>query len=238
MSLSLEDRIKHWLPSRLYYGRKIRLESHRGEPELAMLAQLLPNREGMAIDVGCNRGLYSYVLSGLCSRVLAFEPNPQLAGFARSKLPANVDLRTVALASAKGTAVLRVPIGRRGREDHLKATIAAASSDDEARTVTVEVSTLDSFETSDVRLIKIDVEGTELDVLAGGAGTVARDRPVLIVELLVGNHGDAMGAIDTICGTYGYDAFVATRDGLRPARTVIAEGGQLPTRNVVFTPST
>jgi hypothetical protein len=34
-------------------------------------------------------------------------------------------------------------------------------------------------------LIKIDVEGAELDVLEGGANTIDRCRPCLIVELSV-----------------------------------------------------
>lgn len=237
MSLSLEDRFKRLLPSWFYYRRKIGSELRRGEPEFGLLAELVPDRSGTAVDVGCNRGLYSYVLSGLCRRVLAFEPNPDLAGFARAKLPRNVELHQLALGAKPGTAVLHIPVDLRGREDHLKASLASTGGSAGTRRFSVEVRTLDSFDTADVRFIKIDVEGTELDVLAGAAGTIARDRPVLLVELLVGNHGDALEAIGTICATYGYDAFIATGDGLAAAMPFLDGGGKPPSRNVVFKPA-
>ena len=46
----------------------------------------------------------------------------------------------------------------------------------------VEVRTLDSFEFSDVSMIKIDVEGHEEAVVAGAAETIRRCRPSLIIE--------------------------------------------------------
>jgi FkbM family methyltransferase len=236
MSLSLEDRLKQLLPGSFYYRRKIRSELSRGEPEFRLLADLIPDRSGIAVDAGCNRGIYSYVLSGLCRRVLAFEPNPDLVRFARRMLPKNVDLREMALGAAPGRAVLHIPVDARGREDHLKASIATGEDGAAVRRHEVEVRPLDSFDTASVRFIKVDVEGTELEVLAGAASTIARDRPVMLVELFVGHH-DPRSAIETICETYGYDAFVATGQGLSPAMPIIDAGGKPPSRNVIFKPA-
>ena len=77
----------------------------------------------------------------------------------------------------------------------------------------VELRTIDSFAFKDVRAIKIDVEGSELAVLAGGRETILRDRPPLIVELLTGAHADPAAATETICATYGYAAWLVTQDG-------------------------
>ena len=52
----------------------------------------------------------------------------------------------------------------------------------------VEVRTLDSFAFRDVCVIKVDVEGSEMEVLEGARETILRDRPPLIVELLTGAH--------------------------------------------------
>lgn len=46
----------------------------------------------------------------------------------------------------------------------------------------VPVVPLDQLEVSKAKLIKIDVEGMELDVLAGAKATLARCRPILYVE--------------------------------------------------------
>jgi len=46
----------------------------------------------------------------------------------------------------------------------------------------VPVVTLDQLAMTNVKLIKIDVEGMEVDVLAGAKATLARCRPILYVE--------------------------------------------------------
>ena len=46
------------------------------------------------------------------------------------------------------------------------------------------ISTIDHLELADVHVIKIDAEGMELEVLAGAQQTIARCRPVLLVECL------------------------------------------------------
>ena len=47
---------------------------------------------------------------------------------------------------------------------------------------TIPMKTLDSYEFSDVDLIKIDVEGYELQVVKGAAKTIAQSRPIIILE--------------------------------------------------------
>lgn len=48
--------------------------------------------------------------------------------------------------------------------------------------------TLDSFEFDKIDLIKIDIECTENEFLEGAKETIARSRPVLIIEIM-GGHG-------------------------------------------------
>ena len=73
MKLSVEDRVKNLLPAWLYYPYKIGREARAVEPELAMLRELVP-AGCTAIDVGANRGYYSWALSGVGATVEAFEP--------------------------------------------------------------------------------------------------------------------------------------------------------------------
>ncbi|MFP3423286.1 FkbM family methyltransferase, partial [Bacillus sp. SIMBA_161] len=76
----------------------------------------------------------------------------------------------------------------------------------------MSVTSLDSIDTKNVRFIKIDVEGTELDVLDGARRTIARDRPLLLMELLAGAYADSTSSIEKICRTYGYDAAIVDGD--------------------------
>jgi hypothetical protein len=47
----------------------------------------------------------------------------------------------------------------------------------------IKAKRLDDYDFSDVDLIKVDVEGHEESVLAGGMRTIEINRPVLIVEI-------------------------------------------------------
>ena len=94
MPLPLRERLTMLMPPSLFYQRRIRKEARSGEPELAILARLVP-RGGTAIDVGANRGVYAYALSDIADRVVAFEPNPDYASFARCMLRGRADVHEV-----------------------------------------------------------------------------------------------------------------------------------------------
>lgn len=53
----------------------------------------------------------------------------------------------------------------------------------------VRLLTLDSLGLDRVDLIKIDVEGMELDVLHGGLGVIERDKPLLFLEVIKSDLG-------------------------------------------------
>ena len=55
---------------------------------------------------------------------------------------------------------------------------------DEARMTTVPTVSVDSMELPRLDLMKVDVEGMEMEVLAGARRTIARHHPILVVENL------------------------------------------------------
>jgi FkbM family methyltransferase len=137
---------------------------------------------GSAVDVGCFRGkiLADIVRQAPTGAHVACEPNPALAARLRAQFP-TVTVHEVALFDEPGTSEFRLLVnlpaqsGLRLRPtDHLTA----------VRVIEVRVETLDRLLPSDHRvdLIKIDVEGAEVNVLRGARETLRRWKPVIVFE--------------------------------------------------------
>jgi FkbM family methyltransferase len=230
-------------PPSTYYRQRIAAEARTGEPELAVLATLM-RRGGTAVDVGANQGFYAYALSELADRVVAFEPNPDYALFARVMLRGRAKVYRLALSDAPARATFRVPIDHDGTVLHFAGSLKDSHTQfPRYRSYQVEVRTLDSFALTDVHFIKVDVEGSEREVLDGARATIARDRPALLLELLSGTHADPAAYAAAICATFDYDAFIVQHGGKIPALPAIAAlgkntswGTEIESRNVLFVP--
>jgi hypothetical protein len=101
MPLPLRERLTMLMPPSVFYRPRIAQEARTGEPELAVLAELVP-RGGIAVDVGANVGFFAYALADIADRVVAFEPNPDYAFFARWMLRGRAEVREIALSDASG----------------------------------------------------------------------------------------------------------------------------------------
>jgi FkbM family methyltransferase len=139
------------------------------------------------IDVGANLGAYTVLFArwvGPGGRVIAFEPAPDSrAGLERqlslNDPPAQVIVRSEAVAASSGTRSFHAD-GMHGDNRLLP--------DADRGGIQVPATSLDEFcarEGIEPDLIKIDVEGAELDVLRGARRTIARRGPALalFVEL-------------------------------------------------------
>lgn len=239
--------LSHWLdmllPPSVYYRRRLAEEAPGGEPELDLLAELVP-RGGVAVDVGANQGFFAYALAQVADRVVAFEPNPDYALFARWMLRGQAEVLKLALSDRAGRATFHVPLSKEGEVLHLAGSLKGEFPQfDKVRTYEVEVHTLDSFAFSNVTFLKVDVEGSEREVLDGGRATITRDRPAMVLELLSGTHADPHGLTAAICSDFGYDAHVVQHGKKLPALATIAAlgknttwGTDIETRNVLFLP--
>ena len=236
MKLSVEDRIKNLLPARLYYPYKIRREVRGVEPELAMLRELVPTA-CTAIDVGANRGYYSWALAGVAATVEAFEPNPVLARFAKAKLGRRARLHEAALSDRDGVATLYVPRRASGSSLHIIGNLGNVYAHDSVDEIQVRLTTLDSYGFENVGFLKIDVEGSEMEVLAGARETIRINRPTMLIELLAGIHADHVARIERIKKDFGYDAWIVIGREKFEAKLALAEMEPLrKTSNILFTP--
>jgi hypothetical protein len=78
-----------------------------------------------------------------------------------------------------------------------------------------------------VRFVKADVEGSEREVLDGARATIARDRPIILLELLSGTHDNPAIVTTAICESFGYDAFIVQRGEKIAALPTIATSARI-----------
>jgi FkbM family methyltransferase len=169
------------------------------------------------VDIGCNRGqiLREAVRVAPHGRHIAFEPIPSLAADLLRAFP-TIDCRQVALAAGPGTAEFchfRSLDGWSG----LRRSPQISDRAGDPEYITVTVSTLDAeLGEAEPRVVKIDVEGAELDVIEGGRSLLARARPVLIVEHVAAAaalYGAPTGALWDALAELGYRVFAVTGEG-------------------------
>ena len=101
MPLPLREKLTLLMPPSLFYRRRIAEEVGSGEPELAILDELVP-RGGVALDIGSNQGIFAYALSQIAERVIAVEPNPDYAFFARWMLRGRAEVLELAFSNEFG----------------------------------------------------------------------------------------------------------------------------------------
>ena len=165
-----------------YVGRSLDLYGEFSEGETAIFRQLL--RPGdIALEIGANIGAHTVFLAktvGETGGVLALEPQRLVYQI----LVANVALNSLTnvwpmqLAAGSAPGQVRVP-DLDPRQSHNFGGLQLGGSDVGDA---VPVVRGDDLGLVRCRLIKVDVEGMELDVLKGCAGTIAKFSPALYVE--------------------------------------------------------
>lgn len=206
---TFEERVKYSLP-RIYMWYLLRKNWRKGEPELKLLPEIVPKGRS-AIDVGANKGVYTYHLSRLCPQVHAFEPNPKMHRVLCRTLPKNATAYTCALSDRAGSADLIVPI-HGGFFSNATGSLNPRQKEMRHGTLTVETRTLDSFNFTNIGFIKIDVEGFEKTVLQGATELIRRERPVIQVEMEESHTGEPIGVSHAFMNRFDMDGFFL-RDG-------------------------
>ncbi|WP_296001148.1 FkbM family methyltransferase [Rugamonas sp.] len=139
-------------------------------------------------DIGANIGWYSINIaaSRRATTVYAFEPIPTTYARLRENLAlnasANIQPYNFGLSEQAGQFTFYYPPEGSGNASAVNLT-----GREDVRTAQCEVRTLDGFcadTGTRVDFIKCDVEGAELLVFKGGRQTIARDKPIVLSEIL------------------------------------------------------
>jgi FkbM family methyltransferase len=170
-----------YLANDAYIGRSLEIYGEYSEGELDLFRQLL--RPGdVALDVGANIGALTVGMARMVApggAVIAFEPQRTifeiLCGNLRDNNLANVTAYRRAIGSEPGA--IRVPPLDYARSDNFGGVTLGGAQGDE-----VEVVTIDGLGLPRLRVLKVDVEGMEREVILGARGTIARLQPALYIE--------------------------------------------------------
>ncbi len=142
------------------------------------------------IDIGANQGTYSYQMLKAVGRqgvVYSFEPNPVIVKQLRKNLrQPNIVIEDAAVSSANEEKVFYRHIKGCGPTSSLEF-FEALDKDGELEEVKTRCVTFDSFcelNKLSPRLIKIDVEGHEYEVIKGAQAVIRSQRPYIIFEFI------------------------------------------------------
>lgn len=205
----------------------------RGETELSLLPLLV--KGGVAVDVGANKGVYTYFLSRLCHQVVAYEANPDLVTQLRRYKLKGLDIRAKALSGETGETSFYIPLSSSGKRQNNIASLDAPNGKfDEIKVRRVR---LDDEGLSNISFIKIDVEGHELAVLRGAEKTILRDKPALLVEINGGPETDNAQEVFTLLARWNYIPLQHFKGQLFHYSMLPAEHRRPRDRNYICLPS-
>lgn len=134
-----------------------------------------------AIDIGGNIGFWSRDFCEQFADVQIFEPDGSNLECLRANLAGknNYTIHEVGLSNERGEVSFYVSPTTSGGHSVFREQVFEPS----VNQTTIPVHCLDEYAFTDVDLIKIDTQGSELNILRGAEDTLRRESPILNVEI-------------------------------------------------------
>jgi FkbM family methyltransferase len=171
------------------------------------------------IDVGVNIGYMATIMAKRVEKrgqVWCFEPNPEVYEELSENIKSwqttlgwnHIFAKKLALSNHSGEAVLSVPMRNREEASIIspKDVISTQTNDDNFKTYTVSLEKLDNVlkNRNQVGLIKIDVEGHELEVLQGAIRLITAQQ---IRDIIFEDHNGYPSSVSQFLEEHGYTIF-------------------------------
>jgi len=232
------------IPSRDVSAKPLRYFGTLGLGEQPLIQFLIQELKDNSVfyDVGASYGFYSLLAAEIVTKgtVHSFEPNEEVFRYLEQNLPApNVVKNKLALSAVNGQITFYDAL--KTNDSAISTAMRSVAEQDlqRYRQVRVMGASLDRYVAASNRpptIMKIDVEGGELDVIEGGQSTLKRYRPVICMEVWAAANGRqfSMPAVRRLC-SLGYGCYAIGAHG----ESVPADADQLPDmdeRNFVFLP--
>lgn len=169
-----------------YIGRSIEKYGEFSEYEVALFRQICAPND-VVIEVGSNIGSHTIALAqmvGPRGHIYAFEPQrivfQTLCGNVAINSLTNVSCFQSAVGEESGTAF--IPALRYDRVGNFGGVSVRASEGGESVSQVTLDNLLDNAQISQLKLLKVDVEGMEIGVIQGAKEIISKFKPILYVE--------------------------------------------------------
>jgi len=217
---------------------RYRLNTERDEIRFMRSLDL---RGKTVLDIGANTGIYSYWMCkqvGKTGQAIGFEPQPEMIehlGMIKAAFKfKNLTIAETGLSSQIGSATLNRNL------NHLGGASLCQSIPGEIDSILIPLTTLDAYleenPVGPIAFIKCDVEGHEYEVISGGAKTIEKDRPPMLIEC----HDSQVHKTSLFQGldSLGYNASFFYKRSLTPISRLdeLRPSIKAPFLNYVFTP--
>jgi FkbM family methyltransferase len=178
-------------------------------------------RDGVAIDVGANKGLFTRYLAKFFERVHAVEPIEHLARRLEAMAMRGVSVHHCALGDIDGDVMIRTPIDEAGRPVDALTTASQENAFElfghhrfAERKVPVHRLSSILKQSERVAFIKVDVEGFENAVIDGAADVLEHHRPILMIEISRAHNACYQDMLNMLQGL-AYCGYTMTPNSLR-----------------------
>ncbi|MCH7485608.1 MAG: FkbM family methyltransferase [Proteobacteria bacterium] len=207
-----------WRAQATYIAHAFKAVAKQHHRDMAPVLRRFIREDSVVLDIGGHAGQFAKLFARIArrGRVYTFEPSAYALSILRMGVRAsglgNITVVPEGLGDAPGTHTLTTPLKERGSRRYGLAHLGVGgNSGRAAATQEVRLTTIDAFAAKEgmerLDFIKADVEGWELRMLMGGAETIGRHRPTLMIELdatHLPRAGDTLeGAWDTLL-SWGY----------------------------------
>jgi FkbM family methyltransferase len=203
------------------YKLNLRAKKYKDKDDVGGVAYLYETiKPGQTVlDIGAHKGGYLYIMLGLVGekgKVVAFEPQSLLFNYI-SKMKRilcwdNVTIEHIALADKEAETTLFIPTNNISKKSAPGATIVNyGERNDIGFTENVATDSIDHYcakHNIAPDFLKIDVEGSEMNVFKGGINTLQKYKPRIIAEVDKSFVGEekVLETVDFLKGL-GYKAY-------------------------------
>jgi FkbM family methyltransferase len=160
------------------------------------------------VDIGANYGTHSVYIAnkikkeGGTGKVLSFECQPKIIEIFKENVNINelndyIQLFEYGLGNTEGSLDMIIPKDYNNHNNPGGISLKNNNLTETENKISVPIKKLDDLDLNNISIIKIDVEGFELEAFEGGIETIKRNKPYILIEIWANNKDKYFEWINT-----------------------------------------